>query len=262
MITKIQGHKTFFSTGNGQLKDSQKNVIFLHGAGMDHTVFVMPSRYFARHNFNVYAFDLPCHGLSEGLICENIDAFADWLASAVNELGIATAAIVGHSMGSLIALNFAARYPKRTRTLSLLGTSTPMPVSDALLSAAKENEHDAIDMANTWSHSAFGQLGGNETPGICMKMIGQRLLEKAPDNIFYKDLNACNQFKDGETLAKRIDSKTLVVVGNQDKMTAPLNALRVAEIVPNSKVREIENCGHSMLSEQPNAVLDALITIV
>ena len=66
MITKIQGHKTFFSTGNGQLKDSQKNVIFLHGAGMDHTVFVMPSRYFARHNFNVYAFDLPCHGLSEG----------------------------------------------------------------------------------------------------------------------------------------------------------------------------------------------------
>ena len=116
---------------------------------MDHTVFVMPSRYFARHNFNVYAFDLPCHGLSEGPICEDIDAFADWLASAVNELGIATAAIVGHSMGSLIALNFAARYPKRTRTLSLLGTSTPMPVSDALLSAAKENDHDAIDMANT-----------------------------------------------------------------------------------------------------------------
>ena len=152
MITKIQGHKTFFSTGNGQLKDSQKNVIFLHGAGMDHTVFVMPSRYFARHNFNVYAFDLPCHGLSEGLICEDIDSFADWLASAVNELGIATAAIVGHSMGSLIALNFAARYPKRTRTLSLLGTSTPMPVSDALLSAAKENDHDAIDMALSLIH--------------------------------------------------------------------------------------------------------------
>ena len=88
------------------------------------------------------------------------------------------------------------------------------------------------------------------------------MLEKAPDNIFYKDLNACNQFKDGEILAKRIDSKTLVVIGNQDKMTAPLNALRVAEIVPNSRVCEIENCGHSMLSEQPNAVLDALITIV
>ena len=75
MFVNILGEKTFFSTGNGQLKASQKSVIFLHGAGMDHTVFVMPSRYFARHNFNVYSFDLPGHGRSEGKICEDIDSF-------------------------------------------------------------------------------------------------------------------------------------------------------------------------------------------
>ena len=113
MFVNILGEKTFFSTGNGQLKASQKSVVFLHGAGMDHTVFVMPSRYFARHNFNVYSFDLPGHGRSQGKICEDIDSFVTWLESAMAELNISEASIVGHSMGSLIALCFAARYPKK-----------------------------------------------------------------------------------------------------------------------------------------------------
>ena len=262
MFVNILGEKTFFSTGNGQLKASQKNVIFLHGAGMDHTVFVMPSRYFARHNFNVYAFDLPCHGRSEGKLCEDIDSFATWLESAMRELNIPEASIVGHSMGSLIAMSFAARYPKKTRSLALLGTSTPMPVAESLLSAAGENDHSAIDMANNWSHSSFGKLGGNEVPGICMNMSGQRLLERASDNTFFTDLKACNDFNDGESIAQSVISKTLVVIGDEDKMTTPSSATKVAQNISQSKIFRIKNCGHSMLSEKPNDVLDALISIV
>ena len=262
MFTNILGERIFFSNGNGSLKGSRKSVIFLHGAGMDHTIFVMPSRYFARHNFNVYSFDLPCHGRSEGKNCESIDNYTDWLASAMKELSIREAAIVGHSMGSLIALNFAAKHPDKTRTLALLGTSAPMPVSDSLLTAAKESDHSAIDMANNWSHSHFGKLGGNEIPGIFMSMSGQRLLEQAPDNTFFSDLKACNEFRDGETAAKSVLAETLVIVGNKDKMTSPTNALKVARNIPNSRVCRLENCGHSMLSECPNAVLDALISIV
>ena len=262
MFTKILGERIFFSNGNGSLQAGRKSVIFLHGAGMDHTIFVMPSRYFARHNFNVYAFDLPRHGRSKGESCESIHSFTDWLASAMKELNILDAAIVGHSMGSLIALNFAARHPDGTRALALLGTSTPMPVSEPLLTAAKESDHSAIDMANNWSHSHFGKLGGNETPGICMSMSGQRLLEQATGNTFFSDLKACNEYKDGESVAKSVSSKTLVIIGNEDKMTSPTNALKVAQNIPNSRVCRLENCGHSMLSERPNAVLDALISIV
>ena len=95
-----------------------------------------------------------------------------------------------------------------------------------------------------------------------MTMGGQRLLERAKENVFFTDLNACNEFHEGAELAAKINAETLVIVGNQDKMTSPINALKVAELIPNSRVYRLEPCGHSMLSEQPNAILDALRTIM
>jgi pimeloyl-ACP methyl ester carboxylesterase len=262
MYIKVDGDKTFFSNGTGNLTPDQPSVVFLHGAGMDHSVWVMPSRYFARHGYNVFALDFPGHGRSEGEPLTSIDALSDWLSRVIDKLDIADCAIVGHSMGSLVALNFAARYPEKTRVLTLLGTSTPMSVTDGLLDAARDNHHDAIDMANTWSHSSFGQMGGNENPGLCMTMSGQRLLEKANEHVFFADLNACNEFTNGAELATQITADTLVIIGEQDKMTAAVNAQDVADRIINSQVIRLEPCGHSMLSEQPNAVLDALVTIV
>ena len=125
MYTEVKGQKTFFSNGTGTIRAEQPAVIFLHGAALDHTVWVLTSRYFARHGYNVYAFDFPGHGRSGGTLCESIDEFADWVNDAMSALQISESAVVGHSMGSLIALNFAARYPDKVRALALLGTSTP-----------------------------------------------------------------------------------------------------------------------------------------
>ncbi len=99
MYTQIGGIRTFYSIGSGKLDPSQPNVIFIHGAAMDHSVWVLPSRYFARHGYNVFAFDLPGHGRSEGEPLKTIDDIADWIADAMGELGVARAAIVSHSMG-------------------------------------------------------------------------------------------------------------------------------------------------------------------
>jgi len=137
-----------------------------------------------------------------------------------------------------------------------------MPVTDPLLSAAKDNHHDAVDMANTWSHSDVGQLGGNEMPGNCMTMSGQRLLERARENVFFTDLNACNEFRNGDELAGSIAVDTLLIVGAQDKMTVAVSAHKVTANIPGSRVVNFSPCGHVMLSEQPNAVLDALSNIV
>ena len=262
MYFEVNGVKTYCSNGTGKLDSNQNSVVFIHGAGFDHTTFVLASRYFARNNFNVYAIDLPGHGNSAGDPLDSIKAMSDWVYSAFNELNIEKTALVGHSMGSLVAMAFAASFPTRTRSLALLGTSTPMPVADPLLDAAKANDHDAIDMANTWSHSSFGQMGGNDNPGICMTMSGQRLLEQSKDDVFFTDLSACNSFHQGAELAARITTPTLVIIGSGDKMTAPVSARQVAGLIQGSRTIELHPCGHSMLSEQPNAVLDALATIV
>lgn len=262
MYLNVSGKKTFFSNGNGQLDSAQPSIVFLHGAGMDHSIWVMPARFFARHQRNVYAFDLPGHGRSEGSALGAIDDLADWVGSALQAAAVPKAALVGHSMGSLVALNFAARHPGMTAAIALLGTSVPMPVTPPLLNAAKANEQDAIDMTNIWSHSSFGQTGGNENPGISMTMSGQRLLESAGQDVLFTDLNACNEFANGEALAAQVKAPALVIAGNQDKMTSPVKALEVASRIKGSQQVRLEPCGHAMLSEQPNAVLDALASFL
>ncbi|MBT4160245.1 MAG: alpha/beta hydrolase [Gammaproteobacteria bacterium] len=260
MYTTVNDHRTFYSTGTRETNPSKPSVIFIHGAGMDHSVWVLPARYFARHGYNVFAFDLPGHGRSDGKPLKAIEGIADWIGNAMDKLDVKEAAIVGHSMGSLTGICFAARYPEKITSLSLLGTSTPMPVTEQLLNAAESNDHDAIDMANTWSHSNFGQQGGNSNPGLCMTMSGQRLLERSSDDVLFTDLKACNDFTEAEDLLDQISVETLIILGREDKMTSPVAGRMVAEKIRNARVVELSPCGHSMMSEQPDAVLDALVT--
>ncbi len=262
MFTMVDGRKVFFATGSGSLDRARASVVFIHGAGLDHTVWTLPARYFARHGLNVIAVDLPGHGKSHGAPLPSIEAMSDWISAVLRELDLREAAVVGHSMGSLVALATAARHPGQTRSLALLGTSTPMPVTHELLDAAKRNARDAIDMANTWSHSRAARLGGNEVPGVWMTGVGQRLLERAGKDVFFTDLNACNEFTGGPELAKAVKCPTLVVIGAEDAMAAPAAARKVADAITGSRTMVLEGCGHAMLSERPNEVLDALIEIV
>ena len=183
---------------------------------------------------------------------------ANWLAAVLDAQAIDMAAIVGHSMGSLVAYNFTCLFPGRTRSLALLGTSAPMPVSDMLLTAAKDNHRAAIDMANTWSHSTGGRMGANQNPGMWMLGGGERLLEKAGTDVFFTDLKACNEF----VAMEGVSCPTMVIVGEADQMTPARAGVSVAQSLPRAELVTLADCGHSMLSERPNAVLDALIRIV
>lgn len=258
MYCEVNGYKTFYSNGNGDIDACQPSVVFLHGAGMDHSVWVLPARYFARHGYNVYALDLPGHGRSGGKLLTGITAMSDWLLAALQQLKVDATSLVGHSMGSLIGLDFAARYPQHVDKLVLLGTSTPMPVGLPLLEAAKLDQHDAIDMVNTFSHSSAGQIGGSENPGMCMTMSGQRLLEQAGEQVLFTDLSACNSFTPAFDFYQNISATSLVIIGAQDKMTAPVNAHQVTNYLTNARSVTLDPCGHAMLTERPNAVLDAL----
>ena len=251
----------FASTGTGVHKQGNKSVVFIHGAGMDHSVWVMPARYFARSGLNVLAPDLPGHGRSDGPALDSIVGMAGWVVRAMDAAGLESAAVAGHSMGALVAYALAAEFPERCRSLALLGISAPMPVTSALLDAAKDDDHAAIDMANTWSHSPGARLGANENPGLWMMGMGQRLLETAGPGVFHADLSACNTFEP-DALADQTIGTALVLLGMADQMTPAPAGLRVLERLQGARTVQLDGCGHSMLSEQPNAVLDALISIV
>ena len=257
MKLRVQGKSVFATTGSGEHKPGSASLIFIHGAGMDHSIWVMPARYFARHGYNVLAPDLPGHGMSEGPALQSIEALSDWCFALQDAVSAQQTTYVGHSMGSLVSFANAARHPKRVSRIALLGTSSPMPVSDGLLAAAKDNDHAAIDMANTWSHSAEGALGASGHPGSCNLHTGMRLLERSAAGVLHADLAACNGFS-ADQFGSVVDTKTLIIAGSADQMTPAKSGLKVASTIPNSQNIVLQGSGHSMLSEQPNEVLDAL----
>ena len=258
MRIEIDGKSVAYSSGSGHPEMNAPAIFFLHGAGMDHTVWVMQARYFARHGYRVMALDLPGHGKSDGPALDNVDAMADWLRGiiAATRCHAPSVTLVGHSMGTLICLSFAARYPDLADKLVLLGTSAPMPVADVLLSAAQDNDHAAIDMANTWSHGQRSLLGASDNPGTSNLHMGERLLERMSDDVYFKDFSACDGFSSEHYDA--IDLPTLIITGDQDKMTPPRAGAAVADVLKNSQITHLRGCGHLMMGEQPNQVLDAM----
>ena len=262
MKVRIRNSTTYIFTGGRTIDPSNSSVLFVHGASLDHTVWTLPARHFARHGRNVLAVDLPGHGLSKGEYLPSIGEYADWLVSVLDEFDIEQTALVGHSMGSLITLECSARYPDRVRSLVLVGTAVPMPVTDHLLNAAFENDHSAIEMLTAWGHSPAAHFGGNETPG--MWMIGglMRLFERGRPGALHNDLNACNLYTNGTEAAEAVRCPTMLILGEHDMLTPARFAQKLAKHIKYSTTYILPKTGHTIMSEQPDALLDCLIEIV
>jgi len=257
MELHIDGQSVYAYTGNQTLATDKPALIFIHGAGMDHSVWILQSRYFAYHDYKVLAVDLPGHGRSEGKPLDSIGALADWLAQLIDISG--PAVLIGHSMGSLAALECAARYPDKVPAIALLGTAVPMSVGPALLQAAAENDPAAIDMIVNWGHSARAHFGGNRAPGLWLTGGGRRLLEQSAPGVLHTDLNACNRYEDGLASAATLRCPALFVLGAKDLMTPPKAARQLMTTIPQTQQVILPDCGHMMMSEKPDETLDALI---
>jgi pimeloyl-ACP methyl ester carboxylesterase len=262
MDLTVAGARVHAATGGRDFDAQLPTILFLHGAGMDHTVWALPARYFAHRGRGVLAVDLPGHGGSEGAALTSIADMADWVAALIEAAGCAKAALVGHSMGALIALEAAARHPKQISALALLGAAPKMPVHPDLLAAAAANDHAAFDLMTSWSFGPAGQLGGARVPGSWLMGGGERLLERVRPGVLSADLAACNAYSDGQDSAAKIACPSLVIMGAEDKMTPARAGAKLAAAMPEAKTVVIPSCGHMMFAEKPDETLDALKTIL
>ncbi len=258
MKIKVQGENAYCYTNNREIDPARESVLFIHGAGMDHTVWTMYARHFARHGRNVVAVDLPGHGRSSGEPKASIEDMADWIVALLDELGIGKTALVGHSLGSLIALDCAARHPGRVRALAIVGSTAPMPVSDAILDASAANDHAAFEMLTEYGYSKRHLYGGNANPGMWMVGSTLRLFERSRPGVLHADMNACNQYLQGLERAATITCPVLMVLGQGDRLTPVRSTMPLQEALPEPRVVVLEASGHTLMAEAPNALLDAL----
>ena len=242
----------FAYTAGRAFDKAKPTMVFVHGAGLDHSSFLLQSRYFAYHGCNVLAVDLPGHGRTGGSPIATIPGMAEWL---LQELAAPKFCIVGHSMGSLVALECAARVPSRVERIALIGIGYPMKVGEAFLDAAKRDHYDAFDMHTIWGHAPQVPLGGDPTPGMWMYGDTQARLERLAPGVLYNDLKACNDY----VLEGEVSCPALFILGERDAMTPPRNAKTLQDKLPNSKTVRVSFSGHSLMMEAPDRTLDALI---
>ncbi len=264
MLFNVHGHDAYCYTGGKPFNPALPTAVFIHGAQNDHSVWILQTRYFAHHGFGVLAVDLPGHGRSKGTALTSVEAMADWLLALLDAAGVQQATLIGHSMGSLIALETVSKAPARISKLALVGTAYPMKVSDALLDASKNDEQSAIGMVNIWSHTTIAHKPSCPGPGFYVMNCSQRLMQRIsrlnPTQVFHTDFSACNAYAHGETAAQLATCPTLFLLGKRDMMTPPEATATLTKAIPHSKMVQLENCGHALMAEQPDAVLEALFS--
>jgi pimeloyl-ACP methyl ester carboxylesterase len=262
MMFTVRGHSTYCYTGGKPFDAAKPTAIFVHGVLNDHSVWILQTRYLAHHGWNVLAVDLPGHCRSEGEPCTTVEETADFVLALMDAAGLAKAALVGHSFGSLVALEAAGRAPERVSHLVLVGTAHPMKVSQALLDASQNEPLRALHMINVFSRSTLAPPPSAMGPGTWVfgasMALGRRVLASNPRvNLFYTGFKACDSYTQGEEAMTKVRCPVLFVLGEIDQMTPPAAARGLIAAAPNPQVVYLAG-GHHQMNETPEPMLKAL----
>jgi pimeloyl-ACP methyl ester carboxylesterase len=259
MIVDVDGDAAHASTGGVELTGDDPVVLLIHGAGNDGTVWQLQTRYLAYRGFRAVAVDLPGHGHGEGDALSSVEDMADWVARFIDVAGFGSVHVVGHSMGTFIALELASRYPSLTLSVTLCGTGTAMPVHPDLLDAADNDLPAAAALMAAWGHAKPAHVGLNPTPGLWMIGGARALVENSRPGVLASDFRACMAYRNAETAAAATTCPATVVIGLGDKMTPPKGGRAVAAALGSPTIVELAETGHSMMIENPRAVKQAIL---
>jgi pimeloyl-ACP methyl ester carboxylesterase len=261
MQIQVRDRMAYAYTGGKPFDPTLPCVVFIHGALHDHSVWTLLARWAAHHGHSVLALDQPGHGRSEGPPLADVEALADWTLALLDAADVQQAALVGHSMGSLVALEAASRAPERVSRLVMIGTAYPMKVSDALFSKARDDPMKAIDMVNAFSFSTTAAKPSYPGPGTWLhgsnRVLMQRLQRADPGiNLFLHDFGVCDRYANGLQAAAKVTCPVHFVLGERDQMTSPKTTREIAAALK-ARVVSLPG-GHSLMQEVPDGVLNAL----
>ena len=220
------------------------SILLMHGSGLSHIVWSLHEQFYVSQGFNVLSVDIPGHGNSEGPSLKSIEEISDWIRSLMRTLDILKITIIGHSQGSLVGIDFASRYPDLISKLVLVAGSYKMPVNQDLIDLAEAGDEKAILLMMKWGYEgskAF--IGGNPV---------KKIIKSSRDiiEILAVDLNACNNYKNGEKSLEKINCSTLCIFGDLDKMVPVKAGTKMSERIKNSETKIISNCGHMIIFEK------------
>ena len=266
MELQVNGATAYCYTGGKAFDAAKPTVVFIHGVLNDHSVWILQSRYLAHHGWNVLAVDLPGHCRSGGEAPETVEQAADFIVALLDAAGVQRAALVGHSWGSLIALEAASRLGERASHLVMVGTAYPMKVSPALLETSLNEPLKALTMINVLSRSTLAAPPSALGPGTWVfgssMALGKRVLASNPaTNLFHRGFKACDSYAGGEAAMAAVRCPVLFLLGDVDQMTSPkaVQPLLQGARATGQRVEVVQvPVGHHQMTEAPEATLFAI----
>lgn len=259
-------YEAYAYTGGKAFDAAKPTLVFIHGVLNDHSVWILQTRYLAHHGFNVLAIDLPGHGRSGGNAPASVEEAAEFIEALVDAAGVKQAGLIGHSWGSLIALEAAAKLKDRITHLALVGTAFPMKVSPALIEASLNEPMKALKMVNVFSRATLAAPPSSLGPGTWVygasMALGRRVLaSNTAVNLFHRGFVACDSYANGLVAMTGVTCPVLFVLGESDQMTPPRAAKSlVDQAKAHGKKFSVANVsmGHHQMSEAPEETLNAL----
>ncbi|GAB4039275.1 MAG: alpha/beta hydrolase [Rubrivivax sp.] len=235
-------------------------VLLLHGIGGDRGIWAGSVAALAAAGFDAIAVDLPGYGGSALLEPGGVERMAQAVAETMQALGLDRAALVGHSMGGMVAQELAATAPARVAALVLACTSPAFGKPDGHWQARFVAERLApldagLGMAAVAATLVPGMVGPlASAEGVA---LAQRTMAAVPEATYRRVLAAIVAF-DRRAALSGIAVPTLCLAGSLDR-TAPPAVLRgMAERIPGARYAELDGAGHIANVEQP-AAFDAAV---
>ena len=261
-----QPYSVFAYTGGKPFDASKPTVVFIHGVLNDHSVWILQTRYLAHHGFNVLAVDLPGHCKSGGDAPSSVEEAAQFVAQLLDATGVHKAALVGHSWGSLIALEAASQLKERITHLALVGTAFPMKVSPVLIEASLNEPNKAIEMINVFSRATLSAPPSALGPGTWVygaaRALNRRVMaSNTKVNVFHRGFKACDDYANGLNALQAVTCPVLFLLGQQDQMTSPRAAQSLIDAAKtHGKTFSVVKVpmGHHQMNESPEETLAAL----
>jgi 3-oxoadipate enol-lactonase len=236
----------------------EQTMVFAHGLLMDHSMwdFVVPA--FA-DKYRVICFDFRGQGQSvAGGSSFEIDDLVEDTVAFIQAISTQPIHFVGLSMGGMVGMPLAARYPKLIRTLVLLDTSAQAePWYKKIkyrLMAIIVNVFGVKAVIPSTLKLMFGRSTLNNAEKMHMLMHWKQKLSALSKSILGPVLGVMLRRDICHELGQ-IDCPALIVVGNEDETTPPSCAKTIKENIPQATLEMISECGHSSALEKPEAVI-------
>ncbi len=236
MINAKDSKNTFYLLN--QKKDIP--IVFIHGVGLNHTIWEPQIDVFDN---TVLAYDILGHGKTP-LNKDNIsfDDFSNQLISLVDELEMKKIHLVGFSIGSLIARNFAAKYNDRLESLTLLCSifnrnQEQQQIVKDRFELVKKSKTLSKQALNRWFTDDYLEKHPNTYEKI------SSILEENNMENFLNIYQLFVNHKDNEQFEK-IKTKTLIITGEGDIGSTPKMSENLSKVINNSKVKIISKGKH------------------